>query len=75
MKLDPVKVEWIVRQKEKGTSNHAIADPMKVSVRRVQELWSTYRTTGAVPALKRPGRKRVEASAEEEISHLTSKNM
>lgn len=65
MKLDPVKVEWILRQKGRGTCNRTIADSMKVSVRRVQELWSAYTTTGDIPLLKRPGRKRVEASEEE----------
>ena len=65
MKLDPVKVEWIVRQKEKGVRNREIAGPMKVSVRRVQELWSAYRTAGILPELKRPGRRRIEPSKEE----------
>ena len=65
MKLDPVKVEWIVRQKEKGTRNATIADSMKVSVRRVQELWSAYRATGTVPELKKPGRRRIGVSPEE----------
>jgi len=65
MKLDPVKVEWIIRQKEKGVSNRTIADSMNVSVRRVQELWSAYSATGTIPELKWPGRKRVEPSAEE----------
>jgi putative transposase len=65
MKLDPVKVEWIVRQKEKGIRNATIAESMKVSVRRVQELWSAYRTTGILPELKRPGRSRTDPSDEE----------
>ena len=65
MKLDPVKVEWIVRQKEKGIRNATIAGSMKVSVRRVQELWSAYRATGKVPELKRPGRRRIEPDEEE----------
>lgn len=65
MKLDPVKVEWIVRQKEKGIRNATIAGSMKVCVRRVQRLWSAYSSTGAVPVLKRPGRRRVDASEEE----------
>lgn len=66
MKLDPVKLEWIIRQKEKGIKNRTIADSMKVSVRRVQELWSTYRETATVPELKRPGRSRIRPSDEEE---------
>jgi putative transposase len=65
MKLDPVKVEWIIRQKENGTSNREIASAMGISKRRVQKLWSAYRTTGAVPQLKRPGRKRVETTDQE----------
>src|SRR2546428_4881805 len=65
MKLDPVKVEWILRQKEKGVRNRTIAGSMNVSVRRVQELWSAYSATGSVPELKRPGRRRVEPSDEE----------
>ena len=48
MKLDPVKVTWIIRQKENGTRNSVIADTMKVSVRRVQRLYSVYRATGLI---------------------------
>jgi putative transposase len=65
MKLDPVKVEWIIRQKEEGALNSEIARAMGVSVRRVQKLWSAYMATGEVPSLKRPGRKRVEATDKE----------
>ena len=65
MKLDPVKVAWILRQKERRVRNRTIADSMNVSVRRVQELWSAYSVAGTVPELKRPGRRRVEPSDEE----------
>jgi putative transposase len=65
MKLDPVKVAWIVAQKETGALNSEIARAMDVSERRVQRLWSVYRATGEVPALKRPGRKRVETTDQE----------
>lgn len=65
VKLDPVKVAWIIRQKEKGERNSVIAGAMKVSVRRVQRLYSSYRATGLIPELKKPGRKHVEASDEE----------
>lgn len=66
MKLDPVKVAWIIRQKENGVRNSVIAETMKVSVRRVQKLNSLYRATGLIPELNRPGRKKhVEASDEE----------
>jgi putative transposase len=62
VKLDPVKVAWIIRQKQIGTTNSAIASTMKISVRRVQRLYSSYRNTGTIPQLKRPGRKHVETS-------------
>jgi putative transposase len=65
MKLDPVKVTWIIRQKEVGARNREIAQAVDVSERRVQGLWSAYRATGEIPSLKRPGRKRVEASDKE----------
>lgn len=65
MKLDPVKVKWIISQKERGIPNSMIAEPIKISVRRVQRLWSIYKSTGEIPELKRPGRKRIEVSEEE----------
>src|SRR5271157_3411546 len=65
MKLDPTKVEWIVRQREKGERNDAVASAMKVSIRRVQEIFSEYRRTGLIPPLRRPGRREAATSAEE----------
>src|SRR2546429_4718580 len=56
MKLDPVKVAWIIRQKQTRVPSIEIAHAMSVSERRVQRLWSAYRATGEVPSLKRPGR-------------------
>ena len=65
VKLDPVKVAWIIRQKENGARNETIARSMGVSVRRVQSLYSSYMRTGSVPELGRPGRKRIEPSEDE----------
>jgi DNA-binding Lrp family transcriptional regulator len=57
MKLDPVKVEWIVRQKEEGAlTNRAIAESMRVSPTWVKVMWRRYRELGRVPALMKPGR-------------------
>jgi putative transposase len=65
-KLDPVKVAWIIKQKEKGeNNNYVIAGAMKISTRWVQALWSRYRKTETVPELGKPGRPRKEISAEE----------
>ncbi len=65
MKLDPVKVEWIVKERLKGRKNMAVASSMGVSTRRVQEILSEYRRTKEVPPLRRPGRKLLEATTEE----------
>jgi len=59
MKLDPMKVAWIIRQKQARVPSIEIAHAMSVSERRVQRLWSAYRATGEIPSLKRPGRKHV----------------
>jgi hypothetical protein len=66
MKLDPVKVEWIVKQKEKGTlTTKEIAERMGISPLWVKALWRRYREGGKVPALMRPGRRKVETSEHE----------
>lgn len=58
MKLDPVKVAWIVRQKEKGVlTSQTIADRMGVSEVWVKKLWRRYRTEGRVPELRKAGRR------------------
>lgn len=68
VKLDPVKAAWIIRQKENGAPNQRMAHNMGVSERSVQELWSSYRATGEIPSLKRPGRKRVETTDREKAA-------
>ena len=55
-KLEPVKVEYIIRQKELGKSTKEIAEGMKMSGRWVQKLYAGYRKTGEIPTLKKPGR-------------------
>jgi putative transposase len=57
-KLDPVKVSWIIRQKELGMKNKVVAKSMKISVRWVQKLYSRYRSSGNIPILGKPGRPR-----------------
>lgn len=64
-KLDPVKVLWIIKQKQKGTPNHTIAQSMKISQRWVQMLWAKYKKTGAIPVLARPGRRPVTTTPQE----------
>jgi transposase len=60
-KLDPVKVAWIIREKEKGEStNQIISERMGVSKVWVMKLWRRYRIDGAIPELKKPGRRHRE---------------
>ncbi|MDG6909270.1 MAG: DDE-type integrase/transposase/recombinase [Nitrososphaerota archaeon] len=67
MKLDPGKVQWIVRQKEEGRlTNRAIAQSMGVSPIWVKKLWRRYRVEGKVPELRRAGRKRSPGLSQQE---------
>jgi putative transposase len=69
MKLDPVKVAWMIREKEKGQlSNRVIAERMGVSPVWVKKLWRRYRTDGVVPALRKPGRKTVQTPEQDVLA-------
>jgi len=50
MKLNKRKIHWIIRQKQKGVPTKQIALDMKISRRRVQQLWKGYVDTGREPA-------------------------
>ena len=65
-KIDPAKIAWIIREKEKRTlSNRMIAERMGVSPIWVKKLWRRYRADGRIPEPRRPGRRRLEISDEE----------
>jgi transposase len=70
-KLDPIKIAWIIRQKENGMPNQQIANSMKVSIRWIQKLHSRYRSTGIIPVLKHPGRPKRRIT-EQEASMVSS---
>ena len=66
VKLDPVKIEWIVRKKEKGElTNRVIAESMGVSTIWVKKLWKRYRTDGKMPTIRKAGRRVVQTSPED----------
>ena len=57
--LDESQVEWIIKAKNEGKkTNEDIARIQGISTRRVRQLYSSYRRTGTIPVLKRPGRPR-----------------
>jgi hypothetical protein len=68
-KLDPAKVAWIIREKEKRQlTSRVIAERMGVSQIWVKKLWRRYRIDQKVPELGKPGRKPGPAISEEQKS-------
>jgi hypothetical protein len=51
MKLNPRKIHWIIRQKQKGVTTKQIALDMKISRRRVQQIWKIYVESKQDPAI------------------------
>jgi putative transposase len=51
MKLNKKRIRWLVNQKKKGESSDAIAKNMKLSKRRVEQIWKEYRETGKDPSV------------------------
>ena len=62
VKLSEGKIRWIVQEKLRGRRTGELALIQRVSRRRVEQLWQTYRRTGIVPALKKPGTPRKAAT-------------
>ena len=56
MKLNDRKVRWLIQEKLRGRGSGELALIQKVTRRRVEQLWQTYRKTGVIPTLKTPGR-------------------
>jgi putative transposase len=51
MKLDQRKIHWIIRQKQKVVATKQIAQDMKISRRRVQQIWKSYAEGKQEPAM------------------------
>ena len=47
-RIDESKARWIVREKRKGRPNREIAGAMKVSVRRVRQVWRRFKDADAI---------------------------
>ena len=63
--LDQAQIEWIIKAKERRVKNEDIARSMGISIRRVRQLYSLYRKSGAIPVLGRPGRPRTPITGSE----------
>ncbi len=67
MKLNKRKIRYILREKKKGTSSRILGIRMKVSKRRINQIWKEYRDTGVEPVVgKKMGRPPVPLTSEEE---------
>ena len=65
VKLDEKKINWLIKWKQQGHKNADIANGLKITPRRVQQIYSQYRTTRKIPILKTPGRPRKPITAQE----------
>ncbi len=63
--LTQKQIDYIIRQCRKGSSTSHIATEMKISQRRVQQLWAMYRATGKIPTLQMPGRPKIPPTEEQ----------
>ena len=68
-KLTDSQVAWIVKAREHGTSSKDIVSALQglVSIRRIEQVYSSYHESGTVPTFGKPGRPKVEISAEERV--------
>jgi len=51
VKLNRRKIRYIINHKKKGESSEAIAKDMKISRKRVEQIWKEYRETGVEPVV------------------------
>ena len=45
VKLDENKIRWIIKSKDDKIKNSDIADTLKITLRRVQQIYLQYKTT------------------------------
>ena len=64
-KLNDKKIQWIIREIEKGRKITEIAKIQGISRVRVWQLYKQYLSEGEIPKLRKSGRKRMEISKEE----------
>ncbi|HIE32266.1 MAG TPA: hypothetical protein EYP67_07825 [Methanosarcinales archaeon] len=60
------KIQWIIREMDRGKSSSSIAAMQQVSQRRVQQLYKQYKDTGEISVLQKRGRKKWKVNANEE---------
>ena len=58
-RLTQKTIQYVITQCKKDEKTSIVAQQMRVSQRRIQQLYSEFRRTGTVPVLQKPGRKPV----------------
>jgi putative transposase len=70
VKLNDRKIRWLIQEKLRGRGSGELALIQKVTHRRVEQLWQTYRRTGITPTIKKPGRPRSSRNLKEAATIL-----
>ncbi|MDG6928570.1 MAG: transposase [Nitrososphaerota archaeon] len=65
MKLDDARIRYIVRARDGGERASDIAAVLHVSRRRVEQVYSLYKSRGEIPSIHRVGRKAVPLTEDE----------
>jgi len=68
MKLTRRKIRWLIKRKKEGMSSRKIAKALKISKRRVNQVWRMYMQDGEIPVIGRilvDQRKRLQRRREE----------
>ena len=65
IRLEKKQIDYVIRECKKGRKTSHIAEEMKVSQRRVQQLWREFRDTGKPHVPQSPGRGTVLPSKEQ----------
>ena len=68
MKLNPKRIRYLIRKKKQGVSSKTIAFRLKVSKRRVNQIWQEYKKTGEQPIIGQYVGRPVKPLTEEEAT-------
>ncbi len=64
-RLETKHIDYIIRQCKKGRRTSYVAEEMKISQRRVQQILAEYYATGRTPVLQAPGRPKIAPTREQ----------
>ena len=71
-KLNKTKVWEIIQRKKKGLPSRLIAKQLKVSKRRVNQVWKHYKETATYLEIKKPGKPQLRFLTEKELDLIHS---